>query len=328
MDSSEKIIKGMVRETFIHMVSYLRWVVFCLIALYILSGIYSISTNEIGILQRFGKVIEDRVQPGIHYAFPWPVDRITKVPIRIVSRILIDDFYSASAIESTARVFSGLTGLDSYCMTGDNNLVNVMCVIQFNITDPFEYLFVVEKPNTMMRSMACTTIIHCLSGMPIDEALTYGKQKIANYIKVNLQKRLDDSHSGLGVSFVELRDIKPPDRVEEFFSDVVKAKIDRKKMLNEAESYRNEKIPAAKGDAVRVVQKASAYKKEVVLKAEGKADRFKSLLKRVREKGDSARNMIYIESIKDIMKKVERKHILVRDKNGGIPARLRLYSPP
>ena len=179
----------------------------------------------------------------------------------------------------------------------------------------------------MIRSMACNTIIHCLSRMPIDETLTRGKQEIANYIKIELQKRLDNSESGLSISFVELRDIKPPDRVQQFFSDVVKSRIDQEKMINEAESYRNEKLPAAKADAARIFQEASAYKTGVVLRAEGEADRFKRLLERVREKGDSARRMIYIETMKDIMSKVGKKHIMVRDKKGDVPARLRLYFP-
>ena len=321
-------MQGTARETFINMLSYLKWMLLCLVVLYIFSGVYSISSNEIGLLQRFGKVIEDKVQPGIHYALPWPIDRVTKVPVRMVKRILIDDFYSESSLESIARVFSGMTGLGSYCVTGDNNLVNIICVIQFNITNPFDYLFEVKHTDIMLRSMACNTIIHCLSRMPIDEALTRGKQEISNYIKVELQKGLDDSKSGLSISFVELREIKPPDRVEQFFSDVVKARIDREKTINEAESYRNEKVPAAKADATRILQKAEAYKREVVLRAEGEADRFKRLLERVRKKGDSARNMIYIENIKEIMKRVKRKHIMVRDAKGEIPARLKLYSPP
>ena len=317
-----------VRESFINMVSFLRWILLCLFILYLFSGVYSVSSNEIGVLQRFGKVIDDKVQPGIHYGLPWPIDRVTKVPIRIVNRILIDDFYSALGPESIARVFSGMTGLDSYCVTGDNNLVNVLCVIQFNITDPFDYLFLAKDPNIILRSMTCNTIIHCISRMPIDRVLTRGKQEIANYIKVELQKRLDDVHSGLGISFVELRDIKPPDRVEQFFSDVVNAKIDHEKMVNEAESYRNEKLPAAQADATRIIQEASAYKTGVVLRAEGETDRFERLLERVSEKGGSARKIIYIETLKEIMKNIGKKHIMVLDKDGNVPASLRLYCPP
>jgi len=141
MISKENRRQGIVRETFINAFSYLRWILVCLIFLYLFSGIYSISSNEIGVLQQFGKVIDDKVQPGIHYALPWPIDRVTKVPIRIVKRILIDDFYSELGLESIARAFSGMTELGSYCVTGDNNLVNIICVIQFNITNPFDYLF-------------------------------------------------------------------------------------------------------------------------------------------------------------------------------------------
>lgn len=203
-----------------------------------------------------------------------------------------------------------------------------MCVIQFNITDPFDYIFRVKDPNIMLRSTAANTIIHCLARMPIDEALTRGKQGIVRYIKIELQKRLDKVRSGLSVSFVELSDLSPPDRVQEAFSDVVRADIDRAKMINEAGAYRNEKIPAARAEATRILQEAAAYKREVVLRAEGDAERFTRLLERVREKGFAARKMIYIEAMQEIMKTVHKKRIIVRDGDGKVPARLKLYCPP
>ncbi len=316
-------------EAYVHLISFLRWIIVCLVILYLCSGIYAVSSNEIGILQRFGKVLNDKIQPGIHFAFPWPIDRVTKVPTRIVNRMVIDDFYSAySSLNSTSRAFVEMTGLDSYCVTGDNNLVNIICVIQYNISNPFDYIFHVKDTDIMLRSMAANTIIRCLARMPIGDSLTRGKQQISSYIKVELQKRLDDARSGLNLSFIELRDIKPPDRIQNFFSDVVKAGIDRIKMINGAEAYRNEKIPAAKADANRILQEAEGYKRGVVLRAEGDADRFTRLLDQNRGKGDSIRKMIYIETMQEIMKKVEKKRIVVLDKNSKVPARLKLYCPP
>ncbi len=328
MQAADTGIRTTLRETFGRLVSFSRWILAALILLYLLSGVYSISSNEIGVLQRFGKVIDDRVSSGIHYALPWPVDRVTRVPIRMVNSIVIDDFYSAYGIGSAARVFFNMTGLASYCITGDNNLVNVQCVIQYTITDPVRYLFRVKGPEKMLRSMACNTIIHCMARIPVDEILTRGKQTIANYVKAELQKRLDAAETGLSVSFVELRDIKPPDRVQRFFSDVVNAQIDREKMINDAESYRNEQIPAAKAEAVRILEEAAAYKAEVVLKAEGEADRFRRILGQVRQKGDSARRMLHVETMKKIMKSVDRKHLVGAKENGETAARLRFYSPP
>jgi len=272
--------------------SFYRWILLCLVLLYLGAGVYSVSPNEVGVLQRFGKVIDDKVQPGIHYALPWPVDRVEKVPVKTVNSIMIDDFFSSMDPNSAARLFFKMTGLASYCITGDNNLVNIRCVIQYTITQPSRYLFRVEKPETLLRSMACNAILNSLAAMPVDQILTRGKYALSQEIKTRLQDRLDALETGLNVSFVELSDIKPPDRVERYFSDVVKAKIDRKKMVNESQSYRNEKIPAAQADASRLLQEAHAYKSEVVLKAEGETERFLKILGRARKGGGSVREMI------------------------------------
>ena len=92
-------------------------------------------------------------------------------------------------------------------------------------------------------------VVSCM----IDMALTSGKLKIARYIKKALQKRLQKVQRGLGISFFELRDIRSPDSVQQFFSDVVRANIDRIKMINQAWVYSSEKIPAAKADANRIL---------------------------------------------------------------------------
>jgi len=324
MKSGEQEIGATLRETVSTLLSFSRWILALLFLLYLFSGVYSIAPSEVGLLQRFGKVMGGQIQPGIHYALPWPIDRVTKVPVKTVSRIMIDDFFSAARADSTARLFFNVTGLASYCISGDNNLVNIQCVIQYNITNPSSFLFKAKDPIIMLRSMACNAIIHCLAKLPVDQILTRGKQEIANNVKFALQKRLDELDAGLSISFIELSDIKPPDHVQRFFSDVVKAKIDRAKMVNEAQSYRNERIPAAQANASKSLQESEAYKREVVLRAEGDTERFLQILERAQRKGDSAREMIYVETMKEIMKNVEKKHILVPEKDGTPPARLRL----
>jgi membrane protease subunit HflK len=306
---------------------YIKWIAACLLLLYLLSGFYAVSSNQVGVLERFGAVVHDKIQPGIHYGLPWPIDRITKVPVKTVSRIVIDDFYSLSGPKSMARVFAGMTGLDSYCLTGDNNLANVKCIIQYTITDPRRYLFRSTDQHIMLRSMACSTIIHCIAAMPIDEALTRGKQKIARFIAQKLQQRMDSAQCGLSVSFVELSDIKPPDRVEQAFSDVVKADMDRRKMINEAQSYRNETLPDAQARASRIIQEAEAYKKTTVLTAQGETQRFSKLLSRYRKKGAPVKNMLYLESMSQIGKNIGTTHLVVPGGAGKPPAGLNIYRP-
>ena len=306
MSSSNSSIKAIFRQTFKRTFSFIRWICFLLFILYFLSGTYSISSNQIGILQRFGKVVEDKIQPGIHYGFPWPIDRVSRVPVKIIKRIQVDDFYTAN----------------SYCITGDNNLINIQCTIQYTIIHPFNYLFRVVNAEVMLDNITNNTIIKCLSSMPIDHAMTIGKQAIAANIKLNLQTRLDVVQSGLGISFVELRDIKPPAQVRRFFSDVVKAKIDRKNLINKAETYHNKEVPRAKADTTMMIEQSQAYKTQVVLEAEGVTARF---LKQVEQKGQFAKNMIYINTLREILQKVGKKHIIMTNK-GEKPVKLKLFN--
>ena len=127
---------------------------------------------------------------------------------------------------------------------------------------------------------------------------------------------------------MEISSIKPPELVQDAFSDVVRANIDREKMINDAVAYSNEKIPAANADAARIIQEGRAYKAEVVLKAEGDTRRFLSLLGETHEKGNPVQKMLYIETLSEIMKNVGEKHFMASDGNGKAPARLILSSPP
>lgn len=315
-EKKETYLKKTFNYALKHSLTFFRSIVIFLIALYLLSGIYSVSQNEIGVYQRFGRIINEKVQPGIHYKLPWPFDTITKVPVRKIKRMVIDDFRYST--------FNVMTGLDSYCITGDNNLVTISCIIQYTITNPREYLFSVNDPDGMLKSLASRSILHSMASKPIDEILTRGKQSVARHIMAELQKKLDKVKAGINISFVEIDTISPPTRVEQYFSDVVKASIDREKNINEAESYRNEILPRAKAEAMEEIEKAEAYKKEVALIAEGKTGRFNKLLERVREKESSAWELLYIEAMTEVMENIGHKHIINNSRSGEPAANLKI----
>ena len=294
--------------------------------LYLLSGIYSVSQNEVAVHLRLGRIIDEKVQPGIHYRLPWPFDRVKKVAVRQVKRLAVDEFWGSADTAQAPDGFKRITGLDSYCITGDNNLAMVSCVIQYRVLNPRQYLFCVKDPDIMLKDLACKIILHCMASMPIDEMLTRGKQSVATYICRDLQKNLDQLETGISVSFVEINNISPPDRVARYFSEVVKAGIDRQKNINEAQSYRNEVIPRANADAMKIMEQAMGYARETVLTAEGKTERFNSLLAQVKEKGGAAWSILYTEFMKDIMENVGTKQIVDKDDTGRPAVNLRIKS--
>ena len=305
--------------------SFSIYILLILIALYFLSGVYSVPQNQIGVHQRFGRIINQNVGPGMHYALPWPIDRVDKVPVKVSKRILIDDFSNNYEGKSIPYVFKQMTGLTSCCISGDNNIVNIFCAVQYGISNPAKYLFGVEKNEKLLRDVFCNAIIKCLAEMSVDEILTFGKRTIENTIKVKAQKKLDDLDCGLMISFVELRNVQPPSVVQGAFDDVINAQIDKSKIVSQAESYRNEQIPQAKASANKIIQQAQTYKIEKLSKAQGQKQRFLDQLKAYEKSKEATKKRLYLEFVKEIFPTIEKAYI-VENADGKNPANIKIFS--
>ncbi len=303
------------------LIKYILLILFCI---YMLSGIYSVKSNETAVLKMFGGVVASDIKPGIHYALPRPFYSIDKAPVREMKRIFIEDFYLTNDTESVSSKFYDYTGLNPYCVTGDNNIVNLSCAVQYMISDPVNFLYKNADVTETLKTIAANSIIHCISEISIDEALTFGKKKIENILQLNIQKKLDELDAGLTINFVELRELRPPENVQSYFDDVINAKIDMQNYINNAESARNEKIPKANADANKIIQNAHSYKLDVISAAEGEASRFNDVLKNYRASADMNKKRMYIDFINDIFPKLERKYILAPANNKN-PVELKIF---
>ena len=291
------------------------WIAAGLLILYLASGIYSVESSEVGVSLRFGRVADAAVPPGIHYALPWPIDRVVRVPVRNVRRLSVDDFHGGSAFASN---FRSMTGLSSYLITGDNNIVSVSCVMQYSIHDPAKYLFSLTGSERTLRNLAANTLTHTLAALGIDGILTTGKAGIQLSVKQGLQRRLDELDSGLAVSFVELQDVRPPDQVQAQFNDVINAKIDKDKMINNAISYRNERVPKANAEADRLLRQAEAYRQRVVARAEGDSQRFLARVAEYSRAPAVTRRRLHHELLEEVLPRLERTTVVGRDDSGPL----------
>jgi len=286
--------------------------------LYLLSGVYSVKNNEVGVCVRFGRVIDRGATSGIHYALPWPIDRVEKVPVRAVQRLAIDDFLAGDTAGTTASVFRAMTQLDSFCVTGDNNVVNVGCAIQYVISDPSAFLFRPTAPETLLRAIACNSMIRCLGAMEVDRALTLGGQRIKESIHTDMNQKLVELGLGLTVVAVDLQPVRPPQPVQTYFDDVVNAKIDGRKAVSQAEADQNERLARARADSARLVQQAEAYRVTKVAEAQGKASRFLSRLIEYRKAPELTRERLYLDLVQSTLSKVPRKVVTDADAAGSI----------
>ena len=135
----------------------------------------------------------------------------------------------------------------------------------------------------------------------MDDALTTGREVIAQEVRVRLQDYLDKYQTGLQVLIVNIEDSSPPNQVQAAFDDVIKAREDEVRARNEAETYANGLVPEARGEAQRMLQDAEAYSAQVIAEAEGDATRFNLLLTEYQKAPDVTRNRLYLDSLQMVM---------------------------
>jgi len=304
-----KTIHDTFQQSIHQTVGFYKWVLFLSIVLYFLSGIYSVKSSEMAVLKRFGKMIDDKIHPGIHYALPWPIDSVVHIPIRKVRRLVVDDFTEKN---------------NAYTITGDNHLINLKCVIQYTITDPAAYVFKSEESEIILKELAAQALIHAIARMTIDEALTRGKTQIASFVRQHLQKNLEVTQTGLFISFVELSSIEPPPYVKRYFSDVVESQMDKQKTIHESESYRNKTLPDAKAEAAKLLENARGYYQTTILKAKADTKGFEKILTSVNYNQKAAKLTLYRETIAQIVKKVKKFHLVQLKSDNKPAARIRL----
>lgn len=313
--SNGDIAKG-IRSSIGDMIKvFMKWVFIVLIIIYFLTGFYSIKQNEIGVLQRFGRLIDGKVMPGMHYALPWPIDKVDKVAVMEIKTLVMDNFSKDFSPDSPAERFRESTSLTAYCITGDNNIITINLLIKYKITDPVLYLFKIKNSRQFLRNAAAATVIHCLASLPVDEVLTYGKKRIQDEVKLELQNKLDDIESGLGISFIELKEISPPQSVQSYFDDVINAKVDKKKIVNDAKSYQNQMMPRARANSVKMVQEAYAYKNGNISHAEGEASRFLSQLAEYEKSKQVSTTRLYLNFIYSVYPRLD--DIIIVDNKGN-----------
>ncbi|WP_457572077.1 FtsH protease activity modulator HflK [Desulfovulcanus sp.] len=287
-------------------------VILLIIALWALSGIYIVDPDEVGVVQRFGQL--NRITgPGPHYHLPYPIEKVQTPKVTRIRRVEIG-FRSLLKKTIFATNQYRLVPEESLMLTGDENIVDVQFIVQYQIKDPKEYLFNIAQPEKTVKDAAEAAMREVIGYNKIDSALTTGKLAIQNETRDLLQEILDRYHSGIKVVAVQLQDVHPPKEVVDAFKDVASAKEDKIRYINEAEAYRNDLIPKTRGEVAGIINQALAYKESVVRKAKGEASKFLAVLKEYNKAKDITKKRIYLETMEQILSKPNVRKIILSDK--------------
>ncbi len=264
------------------------------VVVWLASGIYIIDAGKRGVVLRFGAYTK-AAMPGPHWHIPYPIERVQVVDVE--QRRFVEIGYRSAGGGQSAVVVPR----EALMLTKDENIVNVQIAVQYQVDDPRKYLFNVRDPDAVLKQAAESAVREVIGQSQMDFVLKEGRADVVSNVKLLMQRILDQYQSGLLVSDVNLQDAQPPEEVQGAFSDAIKAREDRERLKNEAETYANEVIPKARGAAARQLQEAEGYKAALVAKAEGEARRFLALLKEYRKAPEVTRKRLYMEAIESVL---------------------------
>ena len=295
----------------------IRWIVLGIVLIiFLVSTVFTVNPEEIGVIQRFGKYIRV-VSPGLNFKIPFGIETVKKVP---VERQLKEEFgfrTKAAGVrtEYTGRAFQK----ESLMLTGDLNAGEVEWIVQFRISDPYKFLFKVRNAVSTFRDMNEALMREVVGDRSVSEVLTIGRVEIANTVTTKLQELCDQYETGIKVDQVVLQDVNPPDPVKPAFNEVNEAQQEREKLINQALSEYNKVIPKARGDALRIIEEARGYAVERVNQSRGEAARFNSIFKEYSKAPEVTRQRIYLETMNDVLPRVGRKLITDKEATGILP---------
>ncbi|NIC06890.1 FtsH protease activity modulator HflK [Billgrantia bachuensis] len=252
-------------------------------------GFYLVDQAERGVVLRFGE-FQTVVGPGLHWNPP-----------------LIDDV----RMVNVTRVRS-LTQTQSM-LTRDENIVEVEISAQYQVANPRDFVLNVRNPQLSIENALDSALRHVVGGTDMIEILTSGREILGSSVSSRLQTYLDSYGTGIRLQTINIESTSAPAPVIDAFDDVIRAREDRQRTINEGMAYANAIIPAAQGQAQRLVEQGQGYRESVVAEAQGQVNRFNALLAQYRNAPEIMRERLYIDAMADVFARTPKVMLDVRD---------------
>lgn len=262
-------------------------------------SIHIVDEAEQGVVLRFGAY--NRTQsPGINFTLPRPFEMMTPVNVS-----------SIRSLEDRGNM-----------LTEDENLVEFLYKVQYRVSSAQDFLFKVRDPELTVKHAAESALRESVGTNRLD-AILEGTQRETIRIETQrvLQETLDRYQAGIQINEFNLEDVNVPAAVREAYSDVIRAREDKERFIEEARVHANSVVPEARGQAARIVQEAEGYRQSTVALAEGEAERFRQLLLEYQKAPAITRKRLYLQTMESVFGR-SKKVLIDADNSGNV-----LYLP-
>lgn len=285
-----------------------KHMVLALAALWVLSGCYIVLPDQQAVETLFGRVVAPRVMPGLHYALPWPVEKVTKIKVRQLQRLVVGGGLTDSVTGRTQPLLPQF-------VTGDQNIINVRVVVQYSVGSPVDYLFQSQDPGQLVGGAVESEIARRIAHRSVDAVLTTEKTAVQEETRAAAQALLNSYRAGVQLSSINIESATPPAEAAAAFRDVASARADTARIVSDAQGYANDLIPRARGLAKQMSEEAMAYRERKINEASGDASRFNQIAAEYAKASQVTGRRLYLETMEQVLPRIKK---LIVDENGNL----------
>lgn len=268
-------------------------IVVAVVALLAWDCTYQIKEQEQAVVTTFGKPAAV-TSSGLHFKIPF-VQKVQKVNTTIQGFPI---GYTSDNNEVAAD--------EAIMITSDYNFVDVDFFVEYRITEPVKYVYASREPEAILKNMAQSCIRTVIGSYDVDSVLTTGKNEIQAAIKEMIITKLEQQDIGIQLVNITIQDSEPPTQeIMMAFKAVETAKQGKDTALNNANKYKNEKIPEAEAEADQIIKEAEAKKQERINEAQAQVARFNAMYAEYIKNPEVTKQRMFYEAMEDILPELE-----------------------
>ena len=318
------------------------------VGLWLQTCIVVINTEEAGIRERFGRVLNrEQMAPGIYVKLPAPFAKIRKFPVERVQKVAIG--YKTASDEDLAEMPPDMQGDPSRRVivwsrahmkeetpfivasrpeeeAGPESVttaqrtalpvpvyfMSASIPLYFKVSDMYKYTYQHREPEKVLEKIATREVVRYLANVDFFAILTEGRERSARILQERIQSAARRVDLGIDVVFLGLQGLHPPVGVGQAFDEVVAAMEKKHEEVLKAEEYAINQKPAAESDALSMKMQAQAYENERTRVSEAEAERFEKQLLAYQQAPD----LFVLRSFLDVLEtegRGVRKYVVATD---------------
>jgi membrane protease subunit HflK len=272
---------------------------------YMATGLAIVQPEEVAVVRRFGAVLFEPWEPGLHWGLPWGIDQIDRIKLNQTRTVSV-----GAADRSLVPLSSAPDPSVDDFLTGDLNLVTVLALVQYRVRNPSLYLFRTIDVEASLAKAAESALTEALAKRGIDELLTTGRAEVADGLTRAIQSCVDLEGLGISIVAVRLGRVAPPAAVGPAFADAARARSDRRQAITRAEEYRDRSRSLARSQVREIADAAAGRVDRLVQPARGEAARFSRVLAEARKNPGAFQRRRFLETLEALLPRFRRTVVL------------------